>query len=243
MKITILTLFPGTFAGPLSETVIGRAVAGGLLDITLVNPRDFTTDKHRKVDDVPFGGGDGMVMKPEPFVAAIEHVRATRAPDRVLMLSPAGRRLDRDYVAELAQLDGFALVCGRYEGIDARVGDFVDGELSIGDYVLSGGEPAAFVVLDAVARRVPGVLGNETSIQEESFEDGMLEHPQYTRPREFRGRRVPDVLLSGDHARIARWRRAQALRRTHDRRPDLMDRIRLTDEDRRLLESTGTGGD
>jgi len=241
MRITILTLFPGMFDGPLSESLLGKAVASGLLDVACVDPREFTTDRHRSVDDEPFGGGDGMVMKPEPLVAAIEHVRATRAPERVLLMSPQGRPFSQSVAHELSDLDGLALVCGRYEGFDERIRAHVDGELSAGDYVLSGGEPAAWIVIDALARLVPGVLGNAGSLAEESFQAGLLEYPQYTRPREFRGSHVPEVLLSGDHARIARWRRRQSLRRTRERRPDLLARVALSEEDRALLDQAGPG--
>ena len=237
MRLTVLTLFPGMFEGPLSSSLLGKAVEAGLLDVALVDPRGFSTDRHRTVDDVPFGGGDGMVMKPEPIVAAIEHVRRTREPDRVLLLSPQGRPFSQAVAGELAQLGGLALVCGRYEGFDERIRSHVDGELSVGDYVLSGGEPAAWVVIDALARLVPGVVGNAGSLTEESFQGGLLEYPQYTRPREFRGKRVPEILLSGDHARIARWRRQQALRRTRERRPELLARLALSEEDRALLEA------
>ncbi len=223
MKFTVVTLFPEMFEGPMSASVMGRALARGVIDVGFVNPRDFAPGRHRQVDDAPYGGGEGMVMKPEPMVAAIEHARETRTPDRVALLSPQGRRFDRDVAREYADLQGgVVLVCGRYEGVDERIRDFVDDELCIGDFVLSGGEPAAWVVIDAVARRLPGVLGNPASLAQESFEDGLLEYPQYTRPPEFRGRNVPEVLLSGDHARIARWRRDQSVERTRARRPDLL---------------------
>jgi len=243
MHITVLTLFPGMFEGPLSESLLGKAIAAGRLEVECVDPRGFATDRHRSVDDEPFGGGDGMVMKPEPLVACLEHVRETRAPEAVWLLSPQGRPLTQDLVRELAGHESLALVCGRYEGFDERVRHFVDGELSIGDYVLSGGEPAAWVVIDALARWVPGVLGNAGSLEQESFESGLLEYPQYTRPREFGGLEVPEVLLSGDHARIARWRRQQALARTRARRPDLFARLTLSEEDQALLEATGPGGE
>jgi tRNA (guanine37-N1)-methyltransferase len=196
--------------------------------------RAAATDPHRSVDDAPFGGGAGMVLMPEPLFAAVE---AAAPPRPLLYLSPAGRRFDQPVAHELADREGFSLLCGRYEGVDERVREhLVDDELSIGDYVLGGGEVAAMVVLEAVTRLVPGVMGNDASAEEESFSDGLLEHPQYTRPAEFRGWPVPEVLRSGDHARIARWRRAQALARTVARRPDLIEgRGGLTDEDRRLL--------
>ena len=196
--------------------------------------RDQTTDTHRTVDDSPFGGGAGMVMVPEPIFAAVENVDPPRP---LLFLSPAGRRLDQAYARELAALDGFSLLCGRYEGVDERVREhLVDGEVSIGDYVLGGGEVAAMVVLEAVGRLVPGVMGNDTSADEESFSDGLLEYPHYTRPAEFRGWGVPEVLRSGDHAKVARWRRAQSLLRTVAQRPDLIEaRGGLTAEEHALL--------
>lgn len=223
MRFTILTLFPEMFAGPLTASVIGRAAGAGTLRIDFVDPRDFAQGRHRQVDDAPYGGGEGMVMKPEPLVAAIEHVRQAHAPDRVCLLSPQGRVFDQAAARELAACaGGVALVCGRYEGVDERVRDFVDEELCVGDYVLSGGEAAAWVVVDAVGRLAPGVLGNPASLHHESFEGGLLEYPQYTRPPVFRGRAVPEVLLSGDHARIADWRRERSIERTRRRRPDLL---------------------
>ena len=234
MRIDVFTLFPGYFEGPLSESLLGKARARGLIDVRLHDPRDWTTDPHRVVDDAPFGGGAGMVMMPGPLFAAVEDV----APPRPLyLLSAAGRAFDQALAAELAAGDGFALLCGRYEGVDQRVADHLcDGELSVGDYVLAGGEAAALVVIEAVARLVPEVMGNETSAGEESFATGLLEYPQYTRPADFRGHEVPPVLRSGDHGRVARWRRAQALRRTRDRRPDLLAGRELTPEEIRLLE-------
>lgn len=223
MRFTVLTLFPEMFDGPLSSSLLGKAVQKGAIEVDLVDPRDWAEGRHRQVDDAPYGGGEGMVMKPEPLVAAIEHVRATQKPDRVILMSPQGRPFDHDVAKELAGCEqGIALVCGRYEGFDERIREFVDDELCIGDYVLSGGEPGAWVVIDAVSRHVPGFMGNPASLEQESFEDGLLEYPQYTRPAEFRGRKVPEILLSGDHARIAQWRREQSIERTRQRRPDLM---------------------
>jgi tRNA (guanine37-N1)-methyltransferase len=220
MRIDVFTVFPEYLAGPLDLSLIGRARDGGLLDIRTHDIRSYTTDRHRSVDDAPFGGGAGMVMTPEPVFAAVD---AVVPPRPLLLLSASGRRFDQGFAAELAALDGFSLVCGRYEGVDQRVGDHLcDGELSIGDFVLAGGEAAALAVIEAVTRLVPGVMGNATSAHEESFAEGMLEYPQYTRPGEFRGHPVPEVLLSGDHARIDRWRRDEALRRTTERRPDLL---------------------
>jgi tRNA (guanine37-N1)-methyltransferase len=233
VRIDIFSIFPEYLEGPLGVSLLGRARDAGLVDVRLHDPRDFTTDRHRSVDGAPAGGGPGMVMTPEPLFAAVE---ATEPPRPLYLLAASGRTLDHALAAELAEGGGFSLICGRYEGVDQRVADHLcDGELSIGDFVLNGGEAAALVVVEAVARLVPGVLGNETSVTEESFAAGLLEHPQYTRPGEFRGWKVPEVLRSGDHARIARWRRAQALRRTAERRPDLLAGGGLDDADRRLL--------
>ncbi len=204
------------------------------------DPRDFTDDPHRSVDDTPFGGGAGMVLRPEPLFAAVE---ATDPPRPLFLLGPAGRRLDQRLARDLAAGGGFSLLCGRYEGVDERVAEHLcDDELSVGDYVLAGGEAAALVVIEAVTRLIPGVLGNDASPEHESFTGGLLEEPQYTRPAEFRGFAVPEVLRSGDHARIARWRAAQALRRTRARRPDLLTRP-LTPEEQALLEETDPEGD
>jgi tRNA (guanine37-N1)-methyltransferase len=237
VRIDVLTIFPAmveTFAG---QSLLGRARGRGLLDVRVHDLRACTTDAHRTVDDTPFGGGAGMVLKPEPV---FELVEAVDPPRPLLLLAPGGRTLDQAVAHELAAQDGFSLLCGRYEGIDERVrSHLVDGELSVGDYVLAGGEVAAMVVLEAVGRLVPGVMGNDASVTEESFSaanGGLLEHPQYTKPAEYRGLTVPEVLRSGDHARIARWRRAQALHRTLARRPDLVaDRGGLSAEDERLL--------
>ena len=220
MRIDVFSIFPEYLDPPLQVSLLGRARAAGLLDVQLHDPRAFTADRHRSVDDEPFGGGAGMVMTPEPIFAAVEAVQPARP---LLLLSASGRRFDQHLAHELSAGDGFSLICGRYEGVDQRVADHLcDGELSIGDFVLAGGEGAALVVIEAVARLLPGVLGNEASAAEESFTDDRLEYPQYTRPAEFRGWAVPEVLRSGDHARVARWREAQALRRTLARRPDLV---------------------
>jgi tRNA (guanine37-N1)-methyltransferase len=221
VRIDILTIFPGIFEGALRESLLGRAIDAGVVDVRLHDIRDHATDKHRQVDDEPYGGGPGMVMKPEPIFAAIEALGP--GEKRVLLLSPAGRRLDQPVVRELASEPWIVLICGRYEGVDERVRLGVPAEeVSIGDYVLSGGEVPALVVLEAVTRLVPGVVGKEESLSAESFEDGVLDHPHYTRPPEFRGMAVPDVLLSGDHGRIARWRREAALEKTKRNRPDLL---------------------
>jgi len=235
MRIDVITIFGDVVDTVASAGVIGRARSAGLLDIRIHDPRDAATDAHRTVDDAPFGGGAGMVMQPEPLFATVDRVEPPRP---VLLLGPSGDRFDQDMARRLAALDGFTLVCGRYEGVDERVRRHLcDGELSVGDYVLAGGEVAAAVVIEAVGRLVPGVLGNDASITDESFADRLLEYPQYTRPAEFRGHAVPEVLRSGDHARVERWRRAQALHRTVAVRPDLIEaRGGLSDADRRLLE-------
>jgi tRNA (guanine37-N1)-methyltransferase len=234
LRIDVFTIFPAMVEGFADQSLLGRARVSGALDVRVHDLRSCATDPHRSVDDAPFGGGAGMVLMPEPLFAAVE---AVDPPRPLLYLGPAGRRLDQAVAAELAAGAGFSLLCGRYEGVDERVREHLcDGELSVGDVVLAGGEVAAMVVLEAVGRLVPGVMGNDASAEDESFGDGLLEYPHYTRPAEFRGWAVPEVLRSGDHGRIARWRRAQALRRTLDRRPDLIAaRGGLTDADRELL--------
>ncbi len=240
LRIDVLTIFPELIEQFAATSVIGRGQREGLLAVRAIDLREATTDRHRTVDDTPFGGGAGMVMKPEPIFDTVERRNVQRP---VLYLSPAGRVLDQAYAGELAQLDGFTLLCGRYEGIDERVRQhLIDAELSIGDFVLAGGEAAALVVIEAVGRLVPGVLGNAESPVEESFADGLLEYPQYTRPAEYRGWAVPEVLTSGNHALVARWRRAQALAGTLERRPDLIRaRGGLSAEDRSLLVEFGLG--
>ncbi len=240
MRIDIFTIFPDLIEGFSDQSLLGRARRCGLLDIRAHDLRSHTTDPHRSVDDSPFGGGAGMVLMPEPIFACVESVDPPRP---LFLLGPGGRRFDQDMARELAGGEGFSLLCGRYEGVDARVAEhLVDGELSVGDYVLNGGEVAAMVVLEAVGRLVPGVMGNHTSGDDESFSDGLLEYPQYTRPARFRSWDVPEVLRSGDHARVARWRRAQALRRTMDRRPDLIEqRGGLTPDEQRVLDEFPTG--
>lgn len=237
MHFHIVTLFPEFFASGLTTSMLQKGQERGALRFSIWNIREYAAGKHRVTDDAPYGGGQGMVMKPEPLVAAIEAtgIGPTR-PHRIL-LCPHGPVLTQEKAAALAALPSLTLVCGRYEGVDERVRNFVDEELSIGDYVLSGGEVAALVVIDAVARLVPGVLGCAASATEESFRDGLLEYPQYTRPPVFRGLPVPEVLLSGDHAAIAQWRRRESLRRTRQRRPDLLRRARLSNSDRAFLET------
>ena len=228
------------FESPLAESIIARALDKGLVEIELHDPRDKAQDRHRTVDDYPFGGGPGMVMKPEPLFEAVDAVRAS-SPEGdgvpVILLTPQGRTLTQEVVEELAGRPEVVLICGRYEGIDERVRrHLVTDEISIGDYVLSGGELAAMVLIDAVARLVPGVVGSGESTQGGSFTTGLLQHPQYTRPAEFRGWAVPEVLLSGNHAEIARWRRRESLRRTAERRPDLLESMDLSAEERRFIE-------
>ena len=238
MKFDIVTIFPRMIEAGLSEGIISRGIAGGLLDVQVHDLRDFTTDRHRSVDDMPYGGGPGMVMKPEPLMRAVAHISATRGtPGAVVLLSPQGRAFTQAEAARLVARGHVALLCGRYEGMDERVRELVaTEEISIGDYVLSGGELPALVVLDAVSRLVPGVVGDEQSVAEESFSRGVLDYPHYTRPAEVAGRRVPDVLLSGHHAEVRRWRRKAALARTLERRPDLLTAAALDEDDRVLLE-------
>jgi tRNA (guanine37-N1)-methyltransferase len=223
MKVDIVTIFPEFFTSPLDASLLGKARSRGLIDVALHDLRDHTDDPHRTVDDEPYGGGVGMVMKPEPWYAAVEAIEDWQSARRIL-LSPAGRRLDQGIVGQLAKEPHLILMCGRYEGIDERVAEgLATDEISIGDYVIAGGEAAALVVVDAVARLIPGVVKEPASVEEESFgPSGLLDHPQYTRPPEFRGMRVPDVLLSGNHAEIGAWRRKEALERTKRRRPDLL---------------------
>ena len=221
MKIDVLTLFPGMFAGPLDESIIKRARQKGLLDLNIHDLRNWTHDRHRTVDDRPFGGGPGMLLKPEPLFEAIEAL--SREKTRVILLSPSGRKFEQSIARELAKAEDLLFVTGHYEGVDERVREvLVDDELSIGDYVLTNGALPAMVVVDAVTRLLPGVLGDDESSHDESFSAGLLEYPQYTRPAEFRGMKVPDMLLSGNHAEIEKWRREQARQRTQQRRPDLL---------------------
>ncbi len=235
MRIDIVTLFPGMVEPVLAESMLGRARARGLVDIRAVNLRDYAEGKHRVTDDYQFGGGGGMVLKPEPLFAAVETLRTPGA--RVVLMDPRGRTFTQQVATELAREAHLILLAGRYEGVDERVSELLaDDAISIGDYVLTGGELPALVVTDAVARLLPGVLGAEGAVERESFASGLLEPPQYTRPEEFRGAKVPAVLLSGDHARIARWRRLQALWLTWQERPDLLESAGLTPEERKLVE-------
>ena len=222
MRIDVVTIFPAMLEGPLRESLLGKAIADGLVEVRVHDLRDFTQDRHRTVDDESFGGGPGMVMKPEPWFAAVESLGEDRG--RVILLSPAGRRLDRDLVHELSCEAHITLLSGRYEGVDERVVEGLPAEeISIGDYVLSGGELPALVLIEAVTRLIPGVIGREESHERDSFEDGLLDHPHYTRPAEFRGMVVPEVLRSGHHAEIERWRREAALDKTRRNRPDLLE--------------------
>jgi tRNA (guanine37-N1)-methyltransferase len=243
MKFDVVTIFPRMIEAGLAEGVVGRGREQGLIDVAVHDLREFTVDRHRSVDDMPYGGGPGMVMKPEPLVRAVEHLRATRgAPDAIVLLTPQGRRFDQAEAVRLSRLGHVVLLCGRYEGMDERVKTLVGGEeLSIGDYVLSGGEMPALAVVDAVSRLIPGVVGDRQSVDEDSFSKGLLDHPHYTRPVEFGGLAVPDVLLSGHHADVRRWRRRAALERTLDRRPDLLQRADLDAEYRALLDEIREG--
>ena len=237
MKVDIVSIFPAMVKAPLAEGVVGRAIGRGAIDVAVHDLRDFTTDRHRVVDDMPFGGGPGMVMKPEPFFAAVDYIRRERGtPDAIVLTSPDGERFAHRDAERLSGLQHVVWLCGRYEGVDERVRMHLATEtLSIGDYVLSGGELPALVMLDTVARLVPGVVGDEESVARDSFVGGLLDYPQYTRPAVFAGHEVPAVLLSGHHAAIARWRRREALARTALRRPDLLDAVALDDDDRVLL--------
>ncbi len=238
MRIDIVSIFPESFA-PLDQSIVKRARERGLLEIVVRDLRDFTTDRHRQVDDTPYGGGAGMVMKPEPFFAAVGAIRAA-APGttpRIILTSPQGERFTQAVAQRLAGETHLVILCGHYEGIDERVREgLATEELSIGDYVLTGGELPAMVIVDAVARFIPGVVGDAQSVEADSFAEGLLDYPHYTRPAEFRGMKVPDVLLSGDHDAIRRWRHAQRLRRTLERRPDLLKAEALSEEDRRVLD-------
>ena len=243
LRFDIITIFPGFFGEALEHGIIRRARAAGLVEIAAHDLRQWTSDKHRQVDDRPFGGGDGMVLKPEPIFAAVEELMGTsergaldQEKRRVVLLSPQGRVLTQRVAEELAASEHIVLICGRYEGVDERVAEaLVTDEISIGDYILSGGEPAALVLVDAVVRLLPGALGSETSAVNESFSAGLLDYPHYTRPPEFRGLRVPEVLLSGHHAEIERWRRREALGKTRRNRPDLLERAELDEQEREWL--------
>lgn len=237
MRFDVLTLFPDMFLSPFKESILGKAIAKGLIELRTINIRDFALDKHRVVDDTPYGGGQGMVLKPEPIARAMEWLKAEDPSAWTIYLTPQGTPFDQEEARRLSARPHLILLCGRYEGVDERVRTlYVDQEISIGDYVLTGGELAAMILIDAVARLVPGVLGSDRSSEEDSFENHLLEYPQYTRPVEFRGHTVPEVLLSGNHAAISQWRRQEALKRTWLRRPDLLKKANLSESDRKFLE-------
>jgi tRNA (guanine37-N1)-methyltransferase len=242
MRFDIFTLFPEIFVGVFDESILKRAREARLLDIALHDIRDATTDKHHVTDDTPYAGGGGMVMKPEPIFAAVESVLGAAPQIPVILLTPQGRVFDQSIARELAEHAHVALICGHYEGVDERVREHLaTDEISIGDYVLTGGEIAAMVIVDAVARLIPGVLGHPSAAANDSHASGLLEGPHYTRPADFRGSRVPKILLSGDHAQVEKWRRREALRRTFERRPDLLERAELSEEDRQFLEALREG--
>ena len=247
MRIDFLSLFPSMFLGPFDDSIIRRARDNGILDIHILNPRDFAFDRHKHVDDSPFGGGSGMVLKPEPMFRALRFLLGTTnfQRRRILLMSPDGAVFSQDKAKELSAFDQLIFLCGHYEGFDARITELADEVLSIGDYVLTGGELPAMVMVDAVARMLPGVLGSEESAPTDSFYHGLLEYPQYTRPRDYHGKVVPEVMFSGDHAKIALWRRRESLRLTFERRPDLLAKAELTQDDLeylKQLEQTRKGG-
>jgi tRNA (guanine37-N1)-methyltransferase len=244
MRLDILTLFPDMFSSFIKESILGRAIKRGLVDIRLTDIRSFARGPHRQTDDRPYGGGDGMVMKPGPIYRALASLeRISEGGSLVILLTPQGQPFNQAMAWELSRMDQLILICGRYEGVDERIRTgYVDREVSIGDYILSGGELGAMVVIDAVSRLVPGVLGGETSNLEDTFQDGLLEYPHYTRPRVFNGVEVPSVLLSGDHEKIRLWRRAESLRRTLNRRPDLLGKAELLKEDKALLAKLKSEG-
>lgn len=233
MRVDILTLFPEMFQGPLNESLLKKAQEKGLLSLSIIDIRDFTTDKHKTADDTPYGGGAGMVMKPEPIAKALSTVDHRQST--VILMCPTGNVLTQDRVKELAKTEHLVLLCGHYEGVDERVREMIDEEISIGDYVLTGGELPAMVLVDAIARHIPGVVKEEESVKKDSFYEGLLDYPSYTKPEEFEGKKVPEVLLSGHHAEIERWRRKEALKRTLFRRPDLLASTELSEKDRELL--------
>jgi tRNA (guanine37-N1)-methyltransferase len=236
MKFDVLTLFPEMIEAYLRQGILARAITRGLIDIKLVNIRDFARGRHKTTDDRPYGGGDGMIMKAGPIDRALKSVDRVEGISRVILLSPQGKQFAQPMAWDMCRWNQLILICGRYEGVDERIlSTHIDLELSVGDYILTGGELGAMVVIDAVARLIPGVLGGERSSLEDSFEDGLLKYPQYTRPRTFQGRQVPEILLSGDHEKIRVWRRKESLRRTVERRPDLLKQARLTAEDKAIL--------
>lgn len=235
VQFDIITLFPGMFDSPLQESIIKKAQQKGLINISVHDLRAYTEDKHRTADDAPYGGGSGMVMKVEPIVKAIEAVKSASSKTLTILVTPQGAAFNQETARRLSLYSQVVLVCGRYEGVDERVLSFVDEQISIGDYVLTGGEIPAMVVVDTVARLVPGVVGDRASVEEDTFSNLLLKHPQYTRPAKFRGLEVPEVLVSGDHSKVRQWRRTEALKRTLQKRPDLFKRAVFTDEDREIL--------
>lgn len=240
MLFDILTIFPELFASPLQEGILRRAIASGQIQVGLHNIRDYATDKHKMTDDRPFGGGEGMVMKPEPLVGALEDVQQSKRKSRVILLSPRGKTYCQKMAERFAGYEHLILVCGRYEGVDERVARCcIDEEVSIGDYVLTGGELGAMVIVDSVTRLLPGVLGSDDSAKNDTFSRGMLKHPQYTRPREFLGMDIPEVLLSGDHMEIEKYRFLESVRETLERRPDLLAQVEFTKEELKLLRKAG----
>jgi tRNA (guanine37-N1)-methyltransferase len=244
MRFDILTLFPGMFSSPFQESILGRAIQKDLMDIRIINVRDFALDKHQVVDDTPYGGGQGMVMKVEPIARAVAWAKSEDPSAWTIYLTPQGKPFDQEKARDLSSRPHLILLCGRYEGVDERVRELcINEEISIGDYVLTGGELAAMVMIDAVSRLLPGVLGSAQSAEDDSFTNALLEYPQYTRPVDFEGRRVPEILLSGNHAAISLWRRKEALKRTALRRPDLLAKARLTRKDEELLEEIRHDGD
>ncbi len=246
MRIDILTLFPRMFIGPFEESIIRRAVEGGYAHLNIYNIRDYTHDKHHTVDDYPYGGGSGMVFKPEPLFEAVESISINHpyegASPRIILLTPQGRLFSQNIAAELAQEDNLIIICGHYEGVDERIRTYLaNDEISIGDYVLTGGELPAMVIIDATIRLIPGVLGAETATGDDSHANGWLEYPHYTRPPSFRGWEVPETLLSGNHAAIARWRKQQSIIRTRMRRPDLLGKIEMSPEDKEFIDKLNQG--
>lgn len=240
MRFDILTIFPDLLKSPLQEGIIRRALQSGKIDVKLTNIRDFAIDKHAMTDDRPFGGGEGMVMKPEPLAAAIHHAQSgCDEESHVVLMSPQGRQYDQVKAEELAQRKNIILICGRYEGVDERIRHFVDEEISIGDYILTGGELAAMVIIDSVTRLLPGVLGCAESVETDTFSRGGLKYPQYTRPQEFEGQEVPEILLSGDHGKIAQWRFAASVRITMEKRPDLLAEMSFSKDELHILEKHG----
>lgn len=238
MIIQILSLFPEMFSGPFQNSILKRAQEQKIIEFRFINFRDFTLDKHRMVDDIPYGGGSGMVLKPEPIYRSLQFAKETKPDPKVILLTPQGETFKQQTARKLAAEEHLVMICGHYEGFDERIRSFVDIELSIGDYVLTGGELAAMVISDAVARLLPGVLGSEESAIRDSFSENLLDYPQYTRPVEFEGLQVPEILLSGHHAKIEAWRRQQALIRTAKRRPDLLNGLNLSEQEKQLLRQT-----